>query len=67
MKRREIKSDIEWATPKKIVIHGLDLCEEIVHLHSLPFRLCPADERALFHRGRQLRKSDDLRHLQPSR
>lgn len=30
MKRREIKSDIAWATPKKIVIHGLDLCEEIV-------------------------------------
>lgn len=30
MKRREIRSDIAWATPKKIVIHGLDLCEDIV-------------------------------------
>jgi citrate synthase len=27
---RTVKSDIAWATPKKIVIHGLDLCEEIV-------------------------------------
>jgi citrate synthase len=29
-KKREIKSDIAWATPKQIVIHGLDLCEDIV-------------------------------------
>ncbi|HLI13753.1 MAG TPA: citryl-CoA lyase [Alphaproteobacteria bacterium] len=30
MKRQDIKSDIAWATPSKIVVHGLDLCEEIV-------------------------------------
>ncbi|SIT46650.1 Citrate synthase [Paraburkholderia piptadeniae] len=30
MKQAEIRSDIAWATPKKVVIHGLDLCEEIV-------------------------------------
>lgn len=30
MKQKEIKSDIAWATPKRVVIHGLDLCEEIV-------------------------------------
>lgn len=30
MKRREIKSDIAWATPERVVIHGLDLCNEIV-------------------------------------
>lgn len=30
MKRREIKSDIAWATPKQIVVHGLDLCRDIV-------------------------------------
>jgi len=30
MNRREIKSDIAWTTPSKIVIHGLDLCEDIV-------------------------------------
>lgn len=29
-KNREIKSDIAWATPKQIVIHGLDLVEDIV-------------------------------------
>ncbi|GJH37789.1 citryl-CoA lyase [Paraburkholderia hospita] len=30
MKQAEIRSDIAWATPKQVVIHGLDLCEEIV-------------------------------------
>lgn len=30
MKQAEIRSDIAWATPKKVVIHGLDLCEDIV-------------------------------------
>ncbi|WP_454757927.1 citryl-CoA lyase [Cupriavidus campinensis] len=30
MKLKEIKSDIAWATPKRVVIHGLDLCDEIV-------------------------------------
>jgi citrate synthase len=30
MKRNEIKSDIAWATPTQINIHGLDLCSEIV-------------------------------------
>ena len=30
MKRGEIRSDIAWATPTRVVIHGLDLCEEIV-------------------------------------
>lgn len=30
MKRGEVKSDIAWATPTKVVIHGLDLCDEIV-------------------------------------
>ena len=30
MKQAEIRSDIAWATPEKVVIHGLDLCEEIV-------------------------------------
>ena len=27
---RPVRSDIAWATPYKIVIHGLDLCDEIV-------------------------------------
>lgn len=30
MKQAEIRSDIAWATPTKVSIHGLDLCEEIV-------------------------------------
>lgn len=30
MKLNEIKSDIAWATPKRVVIHGLDLCDDIV-------------------------------------
>jgi citrate synthase len=30
MKRKEIKSDIAWATPTQIKVHGLDLCNEIV-------------------------------------
>lgn len=30
MKQAEIRSDIAWATPTRVVIHGLDLCEEIV-------------------------------------
>ena len=30
MKQAEIRSDIAWATPEKVVIHGLDLCEDIV-------------------------------------
>lgn len=30
MKQKEIRSDIAWATPKRVVIHGLDLCEDIV-------------------------------------
>jgi len=30
MKQAEIRSDIAWATPTKVVVHGLDLCEEIV-------------------------------------
>lgn len=30
MKRHEIKSDIAWATPTQIKVHGLDLCTEIV-------------------------------------
>ena len=27
---RQVKSDIAWATPTKIVVRGLDLCEDIV-------------------------------------
>jgi citrate synthase len=30
MKRTEVRSDIAWATPTKVVIHGVDLCEDIV-------------------------------------
>src|SRR5471032_3573863 len=30
MKQAEIRSDIAWATPTKVVVHGLDLCEDIV-------------------------------------
>jgi citrate synthase len=30
MKRGEVRSDIAWATPTRISIHGLDLCNEIV-------------------------------------
>lgn len=30
MKRGQVRSDIAWATPSKVVIHGLDLCAEIV-------------------------------------
>nr|WP_315591851.1 citryl-CoA lyase [uncultured Cupriavidus sp.] len=30
MRQKEIRSDIAWATPKRVVIHGLDLCEDIV-------------------------------------
>ncbi|BCQ28642.1 citryl-CoA lyase [Caballeronia sp. EK] len=30
MKQADIRSDIAWATPKKVVIHGLDLCDDIV-------------------------------------
>ncbi len=30
MKKREVRSDIAWATSTKVVVHGLDLCEEIV-------------------------------------
>jgi citrate synthase len=30
MQRGEVRSDIAWATPSKVVIHGLDLCEDIV-------------------------------------
>jgi citrate synthase len=30
MKRGEVKSDIAWASPTRVVIHGLDLCEDIV-------------------------------------
>lgn len=31
MKRKaEIRTDIAWATPSKISIHGLDLCEDII-------------------------------------
>ena len=30
MKRHEIKSDIAWATPTQIKVHGLDLCTEII-------------------------------------
>lgn len=30
MKRGEIRSDLAWATPTKVVVQGLDLCEEIV-------------------------------------
>lgn len=30
MKRGNIKSDIAWATPTQVVVHGLDLCEDIV-------------------------------------
>lgn len=30
MKRGEIKSDLAWATPTKVVVQGHDLCEEIV-------------------------------------
>jgi citrate synthase len=30
MKQAEIRSDIAWATPTKVVVHGLDLCDEIV-------------------------------------
>ena len=32
MKRQEIKSDIAWATPTQIKVHGLDLCTEIVEV-----------------------------------
>jgi citrate synthase len=30
MKRGEVKSDIAWASPTQVIIHGLDLCEDIV-------------------------------------
>jgi citrate synthase len=30
MKRGNLKSDIAWATPTQVVIHGLDLCNDIV-------------------------------------
>jgi citrate synthase len=30
MKRGSLKSDIAWATPTQVVVHGLDLCEDIV-------------------------------------
>jgi Citrate synthase, C-terminal domain len=30
MKRNEVRSDIAWASPTQVVVHGLDLCEEIV-------------------------------------
>ncbi|NWB92934.1 citryl-CoA lyase [Pseudomonas agarici] len=30
MKESQVRSDIAWATQSKVVIHGLDLCEEIV-------------------------------------
>jgi citrate synthase len=30
MKANKVKSDIAWASPTKVVIHSLDLCEEIV-------------------------------------
>jgi citrate synthase len=30
MKLGQIRSDIAWATPTKVVIHGIDLCEDIV-------------------------------------
>ncbi|MCQ6255326.1 citryl-CoA lyase [Pseudomonas sp. Q11] len=30
MKDTQVRSDIAWATPTKVVIHGLDLCDEIV-------------------------------------
>ena len=30
MQRTELRSDIAWATPTRVVIHGLDLCEDIV-------------------------------------
>ena len=30
MKRGAIKSDIAWATPSQVVVHGLDLCNDIV-------------------------------------
>jgi citrate synthase len=30
MKDAQVKSDIAWANPSKVVIHGLDLCNEIV-------------------------------------
>lgn len=30
MKRGDIRSDIAWATPSRISVHGLDLCNEIV-------------------------------------
>ncbi len=29
-KPRQVRSDIAWATPAKIVVHNLDLCEDIV-------------------------------------
>jgi citrate synthase len=30
MKRGKLQSDIAWATPSQVVVHGLDLCEDIV-------------------------------------
>lgn len=30
MKNGEVKSDIAWASPTQVVVHGLDLCEQIV-------------------------------------
>lgn len=30
MKRGQVRSDIAWATPTRVVIHGIDLCDEIV-------------------------------------
>lgn len=30
MKHTEVRSDIAWASPSRVVVHGLDLCEEIV-------------------------------------
>lgn len=30
MKRNKIRSDMAWATPSRIVVRGMDLCEEII-------------------------------------
>src|SRR5262249_36637087 len=41
---------------------GLDFGDQVSRRHLVAFLLRPADEHALFHRGRQLRQADDLSH-----
>ena len=62
MKQAEIRSDIAWATPTKVVIHGLDLCDDIVgkidfgQMAFLPFReLCDVIHGRVLQAGRTTR------------